>query len=84
MPMVAFFTDVNLNSKRHIIMNIISRSIKYLKIESAWQKQYDPMAPKKGDAAPDFDLIDAEGQGRVGLSDFQGKKPVALVFGSFT
>jgi hypothetical protein len=65
-------------------MNLISRSIKYLKVEAAWQKKYGPLAPIKSDVAPDFDLMDADGQDRVRLSDFQGKKPVALVFGSFT
>ena len=65
-------------------MNLISRSFKYLKVESTWQKKYGPLAPKKGDVAPDVELMDADGQDRVRLSDFQGKKPVALVFGSFT
>ena len=65
-------------------MSVISRSIKYLKIESAWQKKYNPLAPKEGAVAPDFDLADADGQERVRLSDFNAKKPVALVFGSFT
>ena len=65
-------------------MNIISKSIKYRNIESAWQKKYNPLAPKEGDTAPDFNLLDADGQNRVRLSDFQGKNPVALVFGSFT
>lgn len=41
-------------------------------------------APKAGDPAPDFTLTDVSGERRVTLSDFQGKKPVALVFGSFT
>lgn len=40
---------------------------------------------KPGDAAVDFDLAYAGGKlGRVRLSDFQTKRPVALVFGSFT
>lgn len=40
---------------------------------------------KPGDAAVDFDLPYAGGKaGRVHLSGFFGKKPVALVFGSFT
>ena len=50
----------------------------------AWQKQYDPLAPKIGDVAPDFELRDSSGENPVRLSDFKGKKPVALVFGSFT
>ena len=50
----------------------------------AWQDRYDPPAPKVGDVAPDFELRDVTGKNPVRLSDFQGRKPVALVFGSFT
>ena len=40
---------------------------------------------KTGDVAVDFDLAYAGGKtGRVQLSRFLGKRPVALVFGSFT
>ena len=41
-------------------------------------------APQEGDLAPDFTLSDISGEKSVTLSDFRGKKPVALVFGSFT
>ncbi len=41
-------------------------------------------APKAGDLAPDFTLYDISGTASVTLSEFRGKKPVALVFGSFT
>ena len=51
---------------------------------SAWQKQYDAQAPKVGDAAPDFELHDTSGENPVRLSSFEGQKPVALTFGSFT
>ena len=50
----------------------------------AWQGKYNSKAPKVGDLAPDFELRDANGENPVRLSDFRGKKPVALVFGSFT
>jgi hypothetical protein len=56
-----------------------------------WQEKHDALAPKVGDPAPDFELSDVSGEHRdvsdghrVRLSDFQGDKPVALVFGSFT
>jgi len=49
-----------------------------------WQRRYDAVAPKVGDAAPDFELRDAGGENPLSLSDFKGKRPVALVFGSFT
>ncbi len=37
-----------------------------------------------GDAAPEFDLPREDGKGAVTLSQFRGKKPVVLVFGSYT
>jgi len=48
------------------------------------QMGLDKNAPKAGDQAPDFTLTDVSGTRSVTLSEFQGKKPVALVFGSFT
>lgn len=51
---------------------------------TAWQKKYDAQAPRVGDPAPDFELFDNNGENPVRLSDFQGQKPVALIFGSFT
>ena len=50
----------------------------------AWQKRYDLFAPKVGDESPDFELRDVSGENPVRLSDFRGKLPVVLVFGSFT
>ncbi len=52
--------------------------------EVAWQESLDPKSPKVGDLAPDFELQDPEGNVRVRLSDFRGRRPVALVFGSYT
>lgn len=48
------------------------------------QKQLDRNAPKRGDLAPNFTLHDVSGQRPVTLSDLCGKKPVVLIFGSFT
>jgi hypothetical protein len=39
---------------------------------------------KVGDPAPDFDLKRLDGKGRVKLSSFTGKRPVVLIFGSYT
>ncbi|MBW2245081.1 MAG: hypothetical protein JRH01_24135 [Deltaproteobacteria bacterium] len=52
--------------------------------ELNWQLSLDPKSPKVGDIAPDFELQDPEGNVQVRLSDFRGKRPVALVFGSYT
>jgi hypothetical protein len=50
----------------------------------AWQAKYDELAPKVGDVAPDFLLYDVNGENPVRLSDFRNRKPVALIFGSYT
>ncbi len=52
--------------------------------ELAWQVDSDRNAPKVGDLAPDFELRDPSGSTVVRLSDFRGKRPVALIFGSYT
>jgi len=51
---------------------------------SSWQKKYDIHAPRVGDIAPDFELMDINGEKSIRLSALIGKRPVALVFGSFT
>jgi len=40
--------------------------------------------PRPGDRAPDFTLPLQHGKGTLTLSDFFGKRPVVLIFGSFT
>ena len=39
---------------------------------------------KLGDLAPDFTLPDQAGKQKVTLSSFRGKKPVVLIFASYT
>lgn len=52
--------------------------------ELDWQLANDIEAPKVGEMAPDFELQDPAGATAVRLSDFRGKRPVALIFGSYT
>ena len=52
--------------------------------ELDWQLANDPRSPKVGDLAPDFELADPTGTHTTRLSDYRGKRPVALVFGSYT
>ena len=52
--------------------------------ELDWQRSQDPRSPKVGELAPDFELQSPDGAAAVRLSDFRGKRPVALVFGSCT
>jgi signal recognition particle GTPase len=44
----------------------------------------DEMGPKVGQEPPDFFLKRMGSEERVRLSSFKGKRPVALVFGSYT
>ncbi len=59
-------------------------TLRYRSKSKAWQKRYDALAPKAGDVAPDFELHDVNGENPVRLSGFQGQKPVALIFCSYT
>jgi hypothetical protein len=72
-------------------MSILSELIKEFKFNGSYrkslmaaQKKVDANAPRAGDVAPDFTLHDIEGKNSITLSSLRGKKPVALVFGSFT
>ena len=44
----------------------------------------DDMGPAVGQKPPDFNLKLLGSDERVRLSDYRGKRPVALVFGSYT
>ena len=57
---------------------------KYRMEHRTWQQERDAEAPKEGDLAPDFTLRDSTGSQAVTLSEFRGRRPVVLVFGSFT
>jgi len=64
--------------------DLISTANSWRAHEVAWQRSNDAEAPKVGELAPDFELQDPEGRSSVRLADFRGKRPVALVFGSYT
>jgi len=64
--------------------DLLFHSMEWRNEEITWQQTLDRKSPKVGDEAPDFELQDPEGNVRVRLSDFRGKRPVALVFGSYT
>ena len=66
------------------LFNDVKFIAQYRKKAMKRQKALDAKAPKTGDMAPDFTLFDISGENSVTLSEFRGKKPVALVFGSFT
>lgn len=65
-------------------MTLLTTTIKHMRQEKAWQNKHNPQAPKKGDFAPDFELLAIDGVSPFRLSDYRSKKPVALVFGSIS
>ena len=65
-------------------VELLTTSEKWRSEEVAWQTASDRNSPKAGDLAPDFELQDPTGATTVRLSDFRGKRPVGLVFGSYT
>ncbi len=64
--------------------DLLLKTIEFRDEEIVWQVSNDPQSPKVGEIAPDFALQDPSGSVQVRLSDFRGKRPVALVFGSYT
>jgi peroxiredoxin len=44
----------------------------------------DERGPALGETAPDFTLKQVGSDERVSLSGFRGKRPVGLIFGSYT
>ena len=44
----------------------------------------DETGPRVGELAPDFSLKRLGSEDRVRLSDYRGRRPVALAFGSYT
>ena len=64
--------------------NEMAKTIQNRREAKAWHDRYDPLAPKAGDVAPDFELYDLQGANLVRLSGFRSQRPVALIFGSFT
>jgi cytochrome oxidase Cu insertion factor (SCO1/SenC/PrrC family) len=60
------------------------KTLRLIREHKAWQREYDAVAPRKGDLAPDFELFDMDGENPVRLSHFRGEKPVALIFGYYT
>jgi hypothetical protein len=65
-------------------MEVLTVANDWRAAEIEWQTQADATAPKLGELAPDFELKDPEGVTAVRLADYRGKRPVALIFGSYT
>jgi len=60
------------------------KAFSYRTTEKSWQQKHDPNTPQVGELAADFELFDPSGEKSFRLSDFKGKRPVVLLFGSYT
>jgi len=78
-----FFTDADRNGDGSIsqrdIMNQVSNRQRQMR-----KKEQEAAGPNVGTDAPDFALRTLDGKRIVKLSDFKGREPVVLVFGSYT
>ena len=54
------------------------------KTETTSQRSKRPAPPKIGDVAPVFALSSLDGKKETDLKSFRGKRPVILIFGSYT
>ena len=60
------------------------KTVKEIRRIKRIQREVEMSVPRVGEVAPDFELWDIEVTQPVRLSEFRGRKPVALIFGSFT
>ena len=64
----------------HLALSMPTAAVVFLRGDMGWLTS----GPQVGDVAPDFTLPKHDGTARIKLSDSFGKRPVVLVFGSFT
>jgi hypothetical protein len=77
------FVDADQDMDRSVTQQEMTRFINERRQEMIKQGQ-EASGPNVGQQAPDFTLRTLDGKTKVRLSDFRGKKPVVLVFGSYT
>jgi hypothetical protein len=51
---------------------------------AAFDERVNEDVTKVGDLAPDFSLTTKDGKSKIALSSFRDKRPVVLIFGSYT
>ena len=78
-----FFIDVDQDKDSSVTQKEIMELMSKRRREMLGQSQ-ETDGPSVGQAAPNFTLRTLDGKRTVKLSDFRGKKPVVLVFGSYT
>jgi hypothetical protein len=78
-----FFVDADQNKDGSVTQEEMMESMNKRRQEMRGQSQ-EAGGPNVGQEAPDFTLRTLDGDRTVKLSDFRGKKPVVLVFGSYT
>ncbi|OUR94896.1 hypothetical protein A9Q81_14095 [Gammaproteobacteria bacterium 42_54_T18] len=67
-----------LQAMRYIAQDVMT----YRPLEQNWQNEFDINAPKAGQQAVEFSLLQSDGKTTSHLSDFLGEKPVVLFLGA--
>ena len=88
MPLDEFFELL----RKHLSQTDLTRMMEFTAAMAPEQRasfmqflaERETKAPAAGDDAPDFELPLLGSSGPVRLSAFRGRKPVALIFGSYT
>lgn len=82
--------DANIRAVKPIAFTLLAATLLVVSLPAGAQPQrparnsHPSAALAVGDLAPDFKLKMQDGQREVQLSSFKGRRPVVLVFGSFT
>ena len=78
-----FFTAADQDKDRSLSQQEMMDEIS-VKRQETIRREEEASGPKVGEFAPDFALKTLDGKRIVKLSDFRGREPVVLVFGSYT
>ncbi len=79
-----FFTDADQDKNGSIEQKEVTDLVSKRRQGGTRPDRQEAGGPDLEQKAPDFTLRRLDGDGTVKLSDFIGKKPVVLVFGSYT
>ena len=66
------------------VRTVLNTTPEFLAGMESERETREARAPRLGDLAPDFSLPRLDAAGTVRLSEFRGRQPVVLIFGSYT
>ena len=76
-----------MNKEKSLLVVLLLFVLVFIPVSAASQRgrfKGDAGAPKKGDVAPTFTLNTLDGKKEVDIAKLIGRKPIILIFGSYT